>query len=355
MLLSKSGAYKLFEAALVQHAKLIIQRVEVQDYNRDGMINIDGFRASLRMSEVGLSDRELSEVFYLICGADQHIAYQSWILSKFPNLKIHFTINVTPRDTSRIDESTAQIEASSSAHIIDQSINRSNEMANSQHKYLSAKAKIEQYILSQDLNLGMMFAIMDTNSDSDVSFPEFKQKMRQMHVQLDEDEVQAIFRKLDLNGSGSIDFDEFVSEFAAINTEKIIKKIKNILFRGKIDPEYIFNKHCLADRTNQKLQHSEFKNLLKEIEPQLIKREVSHCIKHFDRGNKGQVTKTDFLHVISSDFIEQKTFNLSIEDVIKPLATKARKFNANIPELFDRYDKNRNGRLSAEELRVALA
>jgi len=60
------------------------------------------------------------------------------------------------------------------------------------------------------------------------------------------------------------------------------------------------------------------------------------------------------LHVISSDFIEQKTFSLSIEDVIKPLATKARRFNANIGDMFDRYDTDRNGRLSAEELRTAL-
>jgi len=59
--------------------------------------------------------------------------------------------------------------------------------------------------------------------------------------------------------------------------------------------------------------------------------------------------------VLQSEYIEQKVFNLSIEDVIKPLATKARKFNANLSLLFDKFDKNRNGRISAEELRSAMA
>lgn len=44
------------------------------------------------------------------------------------------------------------------------------------------------------------------------------------------------------------------------------------------------------------------------------------------------MTKSDFLHVISSEFVEQKTFNLSIEDIVKPLATKLQKFNINLAE-----------------------
>jgi Ca2+-binding EF-hand superfamily protein len=47
-------------------------------------------------------------------------------------------------------------------------------------------------------------------------------------------------------------------------------------------------------------------------------------------------------------------FHINIEDIIKPLATKVKKFNVNIPTLFDKYDKNKNQRLSAEELRDAL-
>lgn len=89
---------------------------------------------------------------------------------------------------------------------------------NTQQKYQSAKAKIEQYIVSQDLNLGMMFAIMDTNSDSNISYPEFRQKMRAMHIALDDDESSAFFRRLDMNNTTTIDFDEFVNEFASMNT-----------------------------------------------------------------------------------------------------------------------------------------
>ena len=53
--------------------------------------------------------------------------------------------------------------------------------------------------------------------------------------------------------------------------------------------------------------------------------------------------------------MSQQTFNLSIEDIVKPLATKIRKFNVNLNWLFDKYDTDKNGRLSAEELRDALA
>lgn len=50
-----------------------------------------------------------------------------------------------------------------------------------------------------------------------------------------------------------------------------------------------------------------------------------------------------------------KTFALGIEDIVKPLATKARKFNVDLGDLFARYDTDKNNRLSAEELRNALA
>lgn len=48
-------------------------------------------------------------------------------------------------------------------------------------------------------------------------------------VGLDDEEVDAIFRKIDKDRSGSIDFNEFVDEFRSVNTELVLKKMRNKL------------------------------------------------------------------------------------------------------------------------------
>lgn len=255
------------------------------------------------------------------------LAYQGWVIGMFPAFKIYFSFNATPRETSRPDDS---VTISINDQSIDASINDRTAPGTNHHRYLMAKQKIEKYIISQDLNLGMMFAIIDTDSSSTIAFNEFREKMRMMHLHLEDDEANAFFRHLDIDNSNSIDFVEFINEFAGLCTEKVIKNIKTILTRGGIDPDYFFNKHAKMDRSHNKMTTIEFEHLLKEVQPDLIKAEIHHVKKHFDRSNTGQVTKNDFLHVISSEFVEHKTFNLSIEDIVKPLATKLQKFNINL-------------------------
>jgi Ca2+-binding EF-hand superfamily protein len=45
---------------------------------------------------------------------------------------------------------------------------------------------------------------------------------------------------------------------------------------------------------------------------------------------------------------------VGIEDVIKPMATKLRKFEINFGLVFDKFDSNKNNRLSANELADAI-
>lgn len=63
----------------------------------------------------------------------------------------------------------------------------------------------------------MMFAIMDTNSDNMINFSEFYSKMRGMHIPVTQDEAKAFFDVIDKNHSGTLDFNELVNEFSAVN------------------------------------------------------------------------------------------------------------------------------------------
>jgi len=130
-----------------------------------------------------MSQVELKEAFHLICNLDQLLAYHHWIEQRYPHLKVFFAAfaSSTHRDTISLREET-QPDIS----ITEQSQQLS--VAQTNLKYLAAKQKIEQYITSQELNIGMMFAIMDTNSSSEITYAELRQKMRAMHIQLDEDE-----------------------------------------------------------------------------------------------------------------------------------------------------------------------
>ncbi len=78
-------------------------------------------------------------------------------------------------------------------------------------------------------------------------------------------------------------------------------------------------------------------------------------MRHFDKGGKGYVTKNEFLSIFNAEIRESYSnngtqFHFSVEDIIKPLAKRVADKHVNIGALFDKYDKNHNGRLSAEEI-----
>lgn len=98
---------------------------------------------------------------------------------------------------------------------------------------------------------------------------------------------------------------------------------------------------------------NEFGVLVKSIHEKVMQVEIAHLFRHFDTTNKGFIAKDEFIARFSEETKEQ-AFQIGIEDIIKPLATKCMKSNINLGNLFDRYDKNKNMRLSAEELSEAL-
>lgn len=101
------------------------------------------------------------------------------------------------------------------------------------------------------------------------------------------------------------------------------------------------------------MSKTDFKKLCRQILNKIADYEMEMLFKHFDQARKGTVTKDEFLAAFESQ-VKDVTFQCNIEDIIKPLATKLRKFNKTIGKIFQEYDNNNNGKLSAEEIKHAM-
>ena len=85
-------------------------------------------------------------------------------------------------------------------------------------KLQGACNKVENYIVSKSLSLGVVFSVMDTDSSKGITYDEFRQKTKMLRIGLDDDEITALFRSLDINHDGTITYQEFVEKFAKVNT-----------------------------------------------------------------------------------------------------------------------------------------
>lgn len=198
---------------------------------------------------------------------------------------------------------------------------------------VAARAKIEQFMISQDVALSVLFSVIDTNSDNKLSRPEFKQKMRGLHMGLAEEELEALFRDLDANNDGAIAYTEFIEQFAAINTAQIIQRMRRILYGASISAEYIYNQHCAGGL----MARAEFKNLLTSLIGKLADYEITSIFRELDRANAGSIPKDRFLDWFGFDE-QEKLFQVGIEDIIKPLVTYMHRKNLNVVDLFAKYD-----------------
>ena len=133
---------------------------------------------------------------------------------------------------------------------------------------------------------------------------------------------------------------------------QMIKKIKTIIVGAKVNIEMLFKDNC-SDKQQQRMSADDFKRFVRKYIEKAGDNEITSLFRHFTQDMKGYLTLEDFIDSFARE-IKEQVFKAGIEDIIKPLSTKIRAFNVNISQLFDKYDLNKNGKLSAEELAKAL-
>lgn len=132
----------------------------------------------------------------------------------------------------------------------------------------------------------------------------------------------------------------------------MIKKIKSIILGAKVNVEILFRDNC-TEKQFQRMSQDDFKKFVRKYIEKASDGEIDSLFRHFSQGIQPYLTLDDFVEAFGRE-IKEQVFKTGIEDIIKPLATKIKKFGVNISQLFDKYDLDKNGKLSAEELSKAL-
>lgn len=128
---------------------------------------------------------------------------------------------------------------------------------------------VNQLAQKEDLNdLQKAFKALDKNSDGKLSRDELIEGYRKLYGELAESEVDKILARVDANGSGEIDYSEWI--VATINKEKLLSKEKlkaaftlfDVDGSGAISSEEVKEILCKGQKIDEKV----WKEIIDEVD-----------------------------------------------------------------------------------------
>ena len=92
-----------------------------------------------------------------------------------------------------------------------------------------------------------------------------------MHI--DDEEIMALFKSIDINNSKSISYDEVIDFFRNLNIQQLITKLKKYTESGKADIRYMFDRHAKSNPS--RMSATEFGLMVKEFIPKVTQAEIN--------------------------------------------------------------------------------
>jgi Ca2+-binding EF-hand superfamily protein len=202
----------------------------------------DGFKAALMQSEFSkVTSDDLREVFSLCCNWDGELRYHDWLRWLGPEYAQYFTkehsVVHTYKEASIITRSETTLKDK------DSSLAKSSTELNTVLAE-TAKNKLENFIRSEGISLGGVFALIDTNANDRITFTEFRSKIHMLRINIDDEEIAALFKSIDINNDKSITYAEVVDRFSNLNIQQLISKLRKFTESGKSTPQFLFDRHA---------------------------------------------------------------------------------------------------------------
>ncbi|MCD9639297.1 putative calcium-binding protein cml13 [Datura stramonium] len=130
------------------------------------------------------------------------------------------------------------------------------------------------------------FDLFDTDNSGTIDAKELNVAMRALGFEATEEEINRMIAEVDKDGSGAIDFDEFVHMMTAKFGERDTKE------------ELMKAFHIIDQDKNGKISFADIQRIADELGERFTDREIQEMVEEADRDRDGEVNVEDFMRMM---------------------------------------------------------
>jgi Ca2+-binding EF-hand superfamily protein len=228
--------------------------------------------------------------------------------------------------------------------------------------------RMQQKFREHGVNLELAFLAFDATGDGMISAAEFRRGISALQMNLADREVDDLIRHFDSSGTGQISYREFVKEFDYRGVGANVGSGRNI-GGGRMSQENVmrmqrkFREHgvnleqaFLAFDANGDgmISVAEFRRGISALQMNLADREVDDLIRHFDSGGIGQIRYRNFAAQLGGT--QQRILSpTQASTVVNEIRSLFARRSVHMRHAFDSFDRDMDGWITSDELRVGLA
>jgi calcium-dependent protein kinase len=182
------------------------------------------------------------------------------------------------------------------------------------HQSLNILRELQDIVKKHNVDLDKVFKNFDKTGDQTLDINEFTKLILVINEKANAAEVREIFVKFDANKDNSITLQEFrtlvlENDYSSkpqenglmieAQADKLFAKLVNLIHNNSIDIYRLISKY---DKSGDfSLDINEFGALLKEIDDNLVPKEVEYLFKRFDKDQGGSVSALEFKNLIDEE------------------------------------------------------
>ncbi|TPX70558.1 hypothetical protein SpCBS45565_g01699 [Spizellomyces sp. 'palustris'] len=178
---------------------------------------------------------------------------------------------------------------------------------------VTARSKTRKFRLNEEQTreIKEAFDLFDEDGSGEISGKEWRVAMRALGFEPSNDEVKRMLNEMDDNGSGTIDFEEFLGLMERRMADKYAREEMRKVFELFTKPDLSIQRSRNTARTsplrtgtsvakhpNQRISASDIRRVANLVGERLTEDEIKEMLEEADRDGDGEVTEDDFIRVM---------------------------------------------------------